>query len=149
MSEYAIELLTYAPCAALANYVEYFWTMQYSRDAVLPMQMFANGASGIIVQHRNDHSALGRLNASRRFDVDDPPKVFVYGKRTRPGQLIARGPFEFTGVVFRPQAFQTLLKVEASQAINGPVGVDDVLHTRIADRLLNSGSASEDRKSVV
>jgi AraC-like DNA-binding protein len=141
----AMELLTYSPSAQLAHYVEYFWTMQCLRDAVLPMQMFANGTSGIIVQHRNGNSVLRRSNGLQRCNSADPPNVFVYGKRTRPGQLIARGPFELTGVVFRPQALQTLLKVDPSHVNNGPVNVDDVLPTKIADRLLNAGSAAERR----
>jgi AraC-like DNA-binding protein len=140
-----MELLTYSPSAQLAHYVEYFWTMQCLRDAVLPMQMFANGTSGIIVQHRNGHSVLRRSNGLQRFNSADPPDVFVYGKRTRPGQLFARGPFELTGAVFRPQALQTLLKVDPRRVNNGPVNVDDVLPTKLADRLLNAGSAAERR----
>jgi AraC-like DNA-binding protein len=135
----------YNPSASLGQYVEYFWTMRCLRDDVLTLKMFANGTSGIIVQHYNGHSVLRRSNGSACFNGDDPPKAFVYGKRTRPGQLIAKGPFELTGLVFRPQGLQALLKVDASHVNNGPVDVDNVFRTRIADQLLNAGSASERR----
>jgi AraC-like DNA-binding protein len=140
-----MELLKVAPSAPLATYVEYFWTLQCLRDDVLPLRMFANKASGVIVQHYDGRSVLHGANGDPSSSASNPPAVFVYGKRTRPGQLVATGPFELTGVVFRPQALRSLLKIGASEVNNGPVDVDEVLGARLAGRLLDATSAAERR----
>jgi len=71
------------------------------------------------------------------------PRAFVYGKRTRPGKLIARGPFDLTGVVFRPHALRALLRINPVEVNNGPVNVDDLFAFKLADELLNAATEQE------
>jgi AraC-like DNA-binding protein len=138
-----MELLTYNPPVSLKRYVAYFWSLRCPHNGRLALQMFANGVSGIIVQHHNGGSALRRAPGTQAAGGHAVPTAFIYGKRTRPGQLVADGPFEMTGVVFRSQALYTLLKIDPVEVSNGPVNVDDVFAGNLADQLLNAKGASQ------
>jgi AraC-like DNA-binding protein len=138
-----MELLTYEPPLPLKRYVAYFWSLRRPQNGRLALKMFANGVSGIIVQHHNGRSALIRATGTQAAGGHAVPTAFIYGKRTGPGQLIADGPFDMTGVVFRAQALYTLLKINPVEVSNGPVSVDDVFVDNLADQLLNAETASE------
>jgi AraC-like DNA-binding protein len=139
----AVELLTYRPPPLLRRYVQCLWTVRCPRDDIVMLKMFANVASGLIIKHQHGRSALPASTGLQCFNYDELPKAFVYGKRTQPGQVCAQGPFELTGAVFKPQGLQALLRIDAADVNDGPVNVDDVIGTGVADRLFNAASASE------
>src|SRR5262245_29850627 len=141
------EQRTYRPSALLEQYVERFWTLRSDEDGPFTLKLFANGVSGIIVQHANGRSALERPGDTWRRSGSDIPGAFVYGKRTTPGELVARGPFELTGVVFRPQALHALLDADPAEFNNRPVRVND-LFGGLEDRLLNAATA-RDRLAIL
>jgi AraC-like DNA-binding protein len=143
----ALKQRTYPPSAALKPFIQSFWTVQCEEDGLFTLKLFANGVSGIIVQHQNGSSALKRRSATQRSCGDDVPIAFVYGKRTKPGELVARGPFELTGVVFRPQTLHALLDTNPAEFNDGPVSVDD-LFGGLQDHLLNASSA-HDRLAIL
>jgi AraC-like DNA-binding protein len=62
----------------------------------------------------------------------------VYGKRTRPSQTFAKGPFELTGVVFKPQGLSTLLKIHPMEFNDGSVGLNEFSRENIGEQLLNA-----------
>ena len=107
-----MELLTYGPPEPLRRFVDYFWRFRSCEDGVFSLKLFGTGVSGIIVQGHNSRTALTRTGPRQVSPADDIPNAFVYGKRTHPGQLVARAPFELTGVVLRPQALYTLLRID-------------------------------------
>jgi AraC-like DNA-binding protein len=93
-----------------------------------------------LIQHDNGHSALRRSSGS---SADAVPKAFVYGKRTQPAQLTARGSFELTGVVFRPQGLHGLLRIDPAGVNNGPVNIGELFAHSLEDQLLSARSAIE------
>jgi AraC-like DNA-binding protein len=119
------------------------------KEAVLPLKMFANGVSGIIFQQENGRSALSRECATSPTRSDSLPNLFVYGKRTQPGRLVARGSFELTGVVFRPHAVNVLLSIDARDTNNGPIELAEFSRENVADRLLNVSSRRERLRVLV
>jgi AraC-like DNA-binding protein len=142
-----MQLLTYSPPSSIGLYVEHMWTLQCPAHGIFTLDLFANGVSGIIVQSDNGSPLLrrteacsGAASAQRTSDI---PSAFVYGTRTRPGQLLARGPFELSGVVFRPQGLHGLLNVEPAAITNGPVDVDSLFACRLSEQLGNAVNASE------
>jgi hypothetical protein len=135
-----LEQRTYDPSALLERYVECFWTLRSREDGLFTLKLFANGVSGIMVQHHDGRSALSRTGSSP--GASGIPSAFVYGKRTQPGELVARGPFEMIGVVLRPQALHALLDTDPAGFNNGPVSIDD-LFDGLEDPLLNAGTARE------
>jgi AraC-like DNA-binding protein len=144
-----MQLLTYSSPASLAPYVHHMWTLQCPAGGVYTLDLFANGVSGVIVQNHNGASALKRMGVcsvpgrAQHPAGSDIPRAFVYGKRTRPGRLLAHGPFELTGVVFRPQGLHGLLKIDPAEVNNGPVEVDDLFASRLGEQLVNAATASE------
>ena len=143
--ERTMEPTNYAPPEALSRYVEYFWTLECGQeDSVLTLKTLANGVSGIIVQHHNGRSAWGPTTAQKHpVSSGNIPTSFVYGKRTRPTQTFARGPFEVTGVVFKPQALGMLLHIHPVELNNGPVGLNEFSRDNIGEQLLNARSQHE------
>jgi AraC-like DNA-binding protein len=137
-----MKLLTYGPPHSLRKYVEYFWTFRSAESGFFPFKLFASDVSGLIVQGHDGRSALAPAGTQLR-GKDEVPNAFVYGKRTRPGQLVARAPFELTGVVFRPQGLHALLQIDPAEVQNGPLAVDELLAGRLTDRLLNARTAQE------
>jgi AraC-like DNA-binding protein len=144
-----MQLLTYSPPASIAPYVRHMWTLQCPAAGVFTLDLFANGVSGIIVQNHNGASALQRTELvsgpgrAQPTSGSDIPNAFVYGKRTRPGRLAALGPFELTGVVFRPQGLHGLLKIDPATVNNGPLEVDRLFAGSFGEQLANAVTASE------
>lgn len=134
--------VTLDPPPSLRQYIDHFWTLQDSEDRPLAIEMFANDVSGILFQQCNGGSALSRPSGARPASANGIPQAFVYGKRTRPASLIARGPFELIGVVFRSQGLPALLAIDAADVNNGPVNVDDVFGGSFGDQLLSARSAA-------
>jgi AraC-like DNA-binding protein len=133
--------LRFSPRASLSPYIEYFWSVQCHEDCLLTLELFASDVSGILVQHHNGRSVLRRLGLAQRSNGSHIPKAFVYGKRTEPGQLIAQGPFELSGVVFRPQALYVLLNSDPSVFNNRSVSIDELFDDRLQDQLLDARTA--------
>jgi AraC-like DNA-binding protein len=140
-----MEPTMYGPPEGLTSYIEYFWTLECRQeDAMLTLKTFANGVSGIIFQHHNGRSALGPTTApSYSFSNGGLPTSFVYGKRTRPGQTFAKGPFGLTGAVFKPQAVSMLLKIDPVELTNGPVELDEFSAEHVDEQLLNARTQHE------
>jgi AraC-like DNA-binding protein len=136
-------LCTYGPPPLLRRYVAYFWTMQCPDVDRSTLELLANPVSGIIVQQYNGRSALTRTNQTQACTGTDIPTAFIYGTRSQPGQLLARGSCEMTGAVFRPQALRTLLKIDPAEVRNGPLTVADLPERCLEDQLLNAASAPE------
>jgi AraC-like DNA-binding protein len=133
--------LRFSPRASLSPYIEYFWSVKCHEDCLLTLELFASDVSGILVQHRNGQSALRHLGRPQRSNGSHIPNAFVYGKRTEPGQLIAQGPFELSGVVFRPQALHALLNSDPSVFNNRSVSIDELFDGRLQDQLLDARTA--------
>jgi AraC-like DNA-binding protein len=119
------------------------WTLQSPEDGVRTLELVATDVSGILVQHENGRSALTRTTRTQSSIDNDIPKAFVYGKRTQPAQLLARGAFELTGIVFRPEALHVLLRLEPADINNGPVNVDDLFACHLEDQLMSAKTARE------
>jgi AraC-like DNA-binding protein len=145
MKKRALEPTVYRPHGALTSFVEYFWTLECGRgDTILTLKTFANGVSGIIVQHHNGRSALSPTTAQGHpVSTGDVPTSFVYGKRTRPSQTFAKGPFGLTGVVFKPQGLSALLNTHPIELNNGPVELDEFSRENVGEQLLNARSQHE------
>jgi AraC-like DNA-binding protein len=71
------------------------------------------------------------------------PTSFVYGKRTRPSQTFAKGPFGLTGVVFKPQGLSTLLNTHPMRLNDGSVELNEFSRENIGEQLLNARSHHE------
>lgn len=138
-----MKLLTFRPPPLLRPYVEYFWTLQSPEDGVRTLQLLATDVSGMLVQHENGRSALTRANETSPSSSNELPNAFVYGKRTQPAQLLARGTFELTGAVFRPESLPALLRVDPADINNGPVNVGDLFARHLEDQLLSARTARE------
>jgi AraC-like DNA-binding protein len=67
----------------------------------------------------------------------------LYGKRTRPSQTFAKGPFGLTGVVFKPQGLSTLLNTHPMQFNDGSVELDEFSREHIGEQLLDAFSHHE------
>jgi AraC-like DNA-binding protein len=143
-----MQLLTYGPPASTAPYVEHMWTLRCPADGVFTLDLFANGVSGIIVQSHNGTSALQRPGVSEGWCAQPArgnviPNAFIYGTRTRPGKLLARAPFELTGVVFRPHGLSALLGIDPAEVTNGPLDIDELFAGALGCQLLTAATASD------
>ena len=131
----------YRPHGALARFVEYFWTFEWGHgDAGQTLKMFATGVSGILFQHHDGRPALGAATHRCSGGNGGCPTSFLFGKRTRPSQTVANGPFGLTGVVFKPQGLSMLLKTEPIGLNDGSIALADVYKERIGDQLLDARS---------
>jgi AraC-like DNA-binding protein len=134
----------YPPLGALARFVQYFWTFEWSQvDADRPLKMFATGVSGILLQHHEGRPALGAPAHGHPMTRGGCPTSFVYGKRTRPSQTFANGPFALTGVVFKPQGLCALLNIHPTEFNDGSVVLNDFSKENIGDQLLNARGQDE------
>ena len=139
-----MELTLYRPAKPLERFVDYFWTFDWSQaDAVRTLKMFATGVSGILFQHYNGRPALGSLAHGRGVLNGGCPTSFVYGKRTRPSQTFANGPFGLTGVVFKPQGLSMLLNTHPTGLNDGSVELNEFSRENIGEQLLNARSHQE------
>jgi AraC-like DNA-binding protein len=105
--------------------------------------MFATGVSGILFQHHDGRPALGSMVQGHPVGNGGCPTSFVYGKRTRPSQTFARGPFGLAGVVFKPQGLSTLLNTHPTQFNDGSVALNELASENIGDQLLDARSHHE------
>ncbi len=139
-----MEPTVYRPQGPLARFVEYFWTFECrDGEAGQALKMFATGVSGILVQHHDGRPALGSTLHGHPVRTGGCPTSFVYGKRTRPSQTFAKGPFGLTGVVFKPQGLSTLLKSPPMQFNDGSVELKEFSRENITDQLLDARSDAE------
>jgi AraC-like DNA-binding protein len=139
-----VEPTLYRPHGILSQFVEYFWTFDCNDgDTVRTLKMFATGVSGVLFQHHRGRPALGSTTDGRPVSGGGCPTSFVYGKRTRPSQTFANGPFALTGVVLRPQGLSTLLKIQPVSLSDGSVRLNDFSRENIADELLNASSSHQ------
>jgi AraC-like DNA-binding protein len=139
-----VEPTVYRPQGDLARFVEYFWTFEWDQgQAVQPLKMFATDVSGILFQHHDGQPALGSTAQGHPVRNGGCPTSFVYGKRTRPSQTFAKGPFGLTGVVFKPQGLSMLLKSHPMQFNDGSVVLNDFSRENISDQLLDARSHRE------
>src|SRR5262245_31731603 len=116
----------FRPAKPLEVFVDYFWTFDWSKnDGVRTLKMFATDVSGIRLQHYDGRPALGSLAHGRGVRNGGCPTSFVYGKRTRPSQTFANGPFGLTGVVFKPQGLSRLLKTDPTGFNDGSVELNE------------------------
>jgi AraC-like DNA-binding protein len=139
-----MEPTVYRPQGPLARFVEYFWTFEWRHGvAGQPLQMFATGVSGILVQHHDGRPALGTTAQGCPVRNGGCPTSFVYGKRTRPSHTFAKGPFGLTGVVFKPQGLSTLLKNHPRQFNDGSVELDEFSRENIGEQLLDARTDQE------
>jgi AraC-like DNA-binding protein len=134
----------YRPHGALARFVDYFWTFEWGKgEPGQPLKMFATGVSGILFQHHDGRPALGATAQGHPGSSGGCPTSFVYGKRTRPSQTFAKGPFGLTGVVFRPQGLSTLLNSHPMQFNDGSVELNEFSRENISEQLLYARSQHE------
>jgi AraC-like DNA-binding protein len=127
-----------------ARFVEYFWTFECRQgEAGQALKMFATGVSGILFQHHDGRPALGSTPDGHPVRNGGCPTSFVYGKRTRPSQTFAKGPFGLTGVVFKPQGLSTLLNSHPMQFNDGSVELNEFSRENISEQLLDAPSDHE------
>jgi AraC-like DNA-binding protein len=146
-----MEPTVYRPHGALAKFVDYFWTFDWGRgDAGRMLKMFPTGVSGILFQHHDGRPALGApaLGVTAHgcpVSSGGCPTSFVYGKRTRPSQTFANGPFGLTGVVFKPQGLSTLLKIPPRHLSDGSAELKEFSRQKenIGEQLLNASNHQE------
>jgi AraC-like DNA-binding protein len=139
-----MEPTVYRPQGPLARFVEYYWTFDWAHgEAGQTLKMFATGVSGILFQHHDGRPALGSAPQGEPASGRGCPTSFVYGKRTRPSQTFARGPFGLTGVVFKPQGLSALLNSHPMQFNDGSVRLNEFSRENISDQLLNVRSHRE------
>jgi AraC-like DNA-binding protein len=136
------------PPDALTSYVESFWTIECDNEATtVTIEIFANGGSGIVFQHHDGDSAFGPMITWSRcrhsFRSEALPTSFVYGTRTKPAQITAKGPFALTGVRFRPQTLSALLHIHPAQLTDAAVDLNELSSESVAERLLSAGSQQE------
>jgi len=93
--------------------------------------MFATGVSGILFQHHDGRPALGTTPRGCATS-------FLYGKRTRPSQTFANGPFGLTGVVFKPQGISMLLHPHPMDLNDGSATLDNFFRENVGEQLLNA-----------
>ncbi len=110
--------------------------------------MYRPRLPGVVVRHEHDDHVRGRHVDALQFlgcrVIDGGcPTSFVYGKRTRPSQTFARGPFALAGVVFKPQGLSTLLKTHPMALNDGSVELNAFSRDNVADQVLNARSPDE------
>jgi AraC-like DNA-binding protein len=86
---------------------------------------------------------LGATAQGQPVSAGGCPTSFVYGKRTRPSQTFAKGPFGLTGVVFKPQGLRTLLNSHPMQFNDGSVELGEFSRERIGEQLLDAPTDHE------
>ncbi len=139
-----MEPTVYRPHPALARFVEYFWTFEWGQgEPGQTLKMFATGVSGILFQHHDGRPALGSTPQGHPVRNGGCPTSFVYGKRTRPSQTFAKGPFGLSGVVFKPQGLSTLLNSHPMQFNDGSVELNEFSREKISEQLLDARSHHE------
>ena len=139
-----MQLLTHRPPRSLRQHIEYFWTFSCPQDGPFDVRLFVDGASGIVIQHSDGGYGLSSPHGTTARAPVAIPKAFVYGPRTQPGHLVARGPLQLTGAAFRPHTLHALLKIDAAEmSRRGPVHINDVFNRQLEDHVLNAGAAPE------
>jgi AraC-like DNA-binding protein len=110
---------------------------------VRTLKMFATAVSGILFQHHDGRPALGSTADGHPVSKGGCPTSFVFGKRTRPSQTFANGPFALTGVVFKPQGLSMLLRTHPTPFNDGSVELREFSRDNIGEQLLNARGARE------
>jgi AraC-like DNA-binding protein len=103
----------------LKNDVECFRIAEYTGEEGLAIKVSPNGVPGIVFQQNDGRSAIENI-ITHSGRTACPPPLFLYGPGTEPSVMhYKRGSSTTTQVIFKPQALQTLLGINASRLSDG------------------------------
>ncbi len=104
--------------AVLRGEVECIRVIEHRREEGAAIKVFPNGLPGIVFQHDNGNSALENIITPSH--ISRVPTSFLYGAGTEPSTMnFKKGSYTSIQVVFKPQALNTLLGLNASALTNG------------------------------
>lgn len=123
-----------SPPEKLRPYIRCFW---WAAPAAQGQQyrILADGAPGLIFQHHNGHSGITYNGAKM-------PVAFAYGQATSPGINDMEAGTLTVGVHFRPHAWKSFVPVDAAEATNTFIELDDLPGLAVTEQLLNTAGPS-------
>ena len=129
----------------LRDYVEHLWTLAVDREepADLTLQFFVTSAPCIVFQHHNGRSAISRRIPGPGGGNGNHPTLFIRGAITQPFQCVTEDTPSAIGVELRPQALNTLLKIDAAELTDGMVELDVFSTSNLNEQLLNANTERE------
>lgn len=123
-----------APHPILKKYVKNLWYRypNISNREYSTYKLLADGAPGLIFHHNNGESAISEQNGAAL------PVAFVYGQATKPCYNLERGNSFVFGINFQPTAIKTLFGIDANDATDTIIGLDDIAGYSITEKMLNA-----------
>lgn len=124
------------PVPQLADYVQYFWTLESISRPELPQVLgpLADGCPGLIFQPKSE----GVFYDQRQQELHE---VFLYGQTLTRTSINLVGRFKTTGVSFKPHALKSLFGFDANELTDDCLDINLVSTARnfkLTERLLGS-----------
>jgi AraC-like DNA-binding protein len=133
--------------AVLRGEVECIRVIEHRREEGVAIKVFPNGLPGIVFQHDNGHSALENIITPSHTSY--VPTSFLYGPGIEPSTMnFKKGSYASIQVVFKPQALNTLLGLNASALTNGFAELNE-FSTEDLDLQLMEASDNEKRVALL
>jgi AraC-like DNA-binding protein len=128
----------------LRSEVECIRVIAHRREEGVAIKVFPNGLPGIVFQHDNGNSALENIITPSH--TSRVPTSFLYGPGTEPSIMnFKKGSYASIQVVFKPQALNTLLGLNASALTNGFAELNEFSTEDLNLQLMEAGT---ERKRV-
>jgi len=95
-------------------------------------KLLADGAPGLIFHQDNGRSAIAQRDGAPL------PVAFIYGQATKPCYNLEKGHSFIFGINFKPTALNTLFGIDAHEATDKIISLDDIANYPITEALLNA-----------
>lgn len=122
------------PSIMLKKYVKCIWhsCSDTSKRELSTYKILADGAPGLIFHHDNGNSTIFEKDGSKL------PISFIYGQGTKPCYNMDEGNSFLFGINFQPTALKTLFGIDADEATNSLINLNDIAGYNIIEELLNA-----------
>jgi len=122
------------PGIALRRYVKYFWyySPQQMQRASSHFRILPSGCPGLIFHHDNGKAEVALLDGFKY------PVAFVHGQDTRPCINVDNGNSTIVSVRLHPTALKTLFNIDAHEATDTVIPLDELARYNLTEQLLNA-----------
>jgi AraC-like DNA-binding protein len=129
------------PTPQLAEYVQYFWTLESVSKNTLPQVLgpLADGCPGLIFQPASEGVFFDQHNLKLH-------EVFLYGQTLTRTSIHLIGKFKTTGVSFKPHALKPLFGFNANELTDACLDIrliSSAKNFKLSERLLDSATTTQ------
>ncbi len=122
------------PHPALKNYVRYFWYYDpgLMNRASSQFRIIPSGSPGLIFQHERGRAAVKRIEGTPY------PVAFLHGQDTKVCVNADSGNASLVSVRLHPAAIKTLFNIDANEATDSVIPLNDLAGFNLAEQLINA-----------